>query len=816
MARNDIVKQDGSVDWDYMGNKFDSHDSQLADITNSIPITTVDDTDISLTFNGTFTHSSDVNYYNSTKSTSNATNANILKTFYGTGIKVYDAPGLNRGIIEIFIDDVSQGTFDRYAATQLYNQLAFSKTGLSRGSHTIKINITGTKNVLATDCYFALDYLNIIDNESIASLTDKITSISQYNAKKDGGLTLGQVTGNASKLNTLLSLIGSNVASISFGAGQYRIDDNVTIPKNVTLKLDDGVWFIVDDSKILTITGDIIANRRQIFTYNITNTDITTSNIQFTRKFKVYPEWWGAITNDNTFDCRPSFKRMYASCLSGAMISLNSRVYYIADEIDPPYNDWSFQGKGSYFPTEAHKVASWGDNVNFNISSISFNSIKSNTHMLQFQPTPGGTGMIRNVELKNIAFYGLDGSQRNVAVTTGQKSMFIDFTGTNCNGVILSALANKIENVFIRGFSGCGIIDASFSKYTNVMIELCGIGIQNDATDSVFSDTHIYLCKNGIVAGMTSGAHYFQINTMRLEWCEEYGLQYQSGGNFHIYGLTVDACGYAGIAICNNNIDAGGTITNRNYLEALVTRCGRAKNGLGVSDLSTETDFMQGSNVYINKWTGGNIKITQDRKTDDAGQGMSPAVGLRIRNSSTLLIENVANNFTARTGNNPAISYSGLSQALYKSTGVNGGISNTNESSLTFDSSGNISSIFSENFLTWLIMDGFQIQYRGKIVPQNIGTESATETQFALPVHFGTPTHVDNGTMYWNSSGKTFYGCSEGYIEQLLGAREVSSLPTASSTQYWKMYKVNGGGTAEDVIAICLRHSDGSYYWKNL
>ncbi len=651
--------------------------------------------------------------------------------------------------------------------------------------------------------------------DNIASLGSQMADITNYSAKKDAGIVVGSGTGNGSKLNALLSLIGSNIASISFGKGKYRIDDNVTIPKNITVKLDDGAYFVVDDDKTFTV-GEINASRRQIFAYNATNTDITTSNIKLVRKYKVYPEWWGALTNDSSFDCRPSFKRMYASCQQGAVVSLNTGTYYINDEIDPTYNDWSFQGEGIYFPTEAHKISSWGDNINFGFSAISFNNVKSNTHMLQFQPIPGGTGMIRNVEIKNIAFYGLDGTQNNLIVTTGQKTMTVDFTGTNCNGIILASPANKMENVFVRGFSGVGIQDATFSKYTNVMVEFCGVGIQSDATDSVFTDTHIYVCKNGLIAGLNNSAHYLQLNTMRIEWCEEFGIQYLSGGNFHFYGLTIDACGYAGIAICSNNIDAGGTITNRNYLEALVTRCGRSKNGLSVSSLTTETDLMQGSNVYINKWFGGNLKITSDRKTDDSGNGVSPTVGIRFRNSGNLLIEHIANNFTAASGNYPAIKHTGLTQSVYRSTGILGSGVAGNESMYTFDSSGNVATKLDENFSTYLINDGYTFNYRGKIIPQGVGTESATSAQFAVPVHYGTPANVDNGTMYWNSLTKAFYGCSEGAIEQLLGAREIATLPTADSAHHWKMYKIDGGGTAEDSINICLRHADGNYYWKTL
>ncbi|MBD7910187.1 hypothetical protein H9661_02350, partial [Clostridium sp. Sa3CVN1] len=46
--------------------------------------------------------------------------------------------------------------------TTAFKQLVFEKTGLSSGEHTIKVQVSGSKNTAATSIYFVLDYLQVL------------------------------------------------------------------------------------------------------------------------------------------------------------------------------------------------------------------------------------------------------------------------------------------------------------------------------------------------------------------------------------------------------------------------------------------------------------------------------------------------------------------------------------------------------------------------------------------------------------------------------------------------------------------------------
>jgi len=46
---------------------------------------------------------------------------------------------------------------DSYASSAIYQVPLFAKAGLSAGSHTLKIVVTGTKNPAATDALVPID-----------------------------------------------------------------------------------------------------------------------------------------------------------------------------------------------------------------------------------------------------------------------------------------------------------------------------------------------------------------------------------------------------------------------------------------------------------------------------------------------------------------------------------------------------------------------------------------------------------------------------------------------------------------------------------
>ncbi len=123
--------------------------------------TQVDDTSGLIGYNGTWSHIARAQSFDGTISYSHAANAYAEYTFNGTGIKLYTQKGPGAGIFDIYLDGVLADTYDSYSSTGMHQQLAYDQQGLSSGSHTIKIVVTGTKNPNASNDYVHFDYLKV-------------------------------------------------------------------------------------------------------------------------------------------------------------------------------------------------------------------------------------------------------------------------------------------------------------------------------------------------------------------------------------------------------------------------------------------------------------------------------------------------------------------------------------------------------------------------------------------------------------------------------------------------------------------------------
>lgn len=74
-------------------------------------------------------------------------------TFVGTGIDYYSEKNSDMGNVDVYIDDVLQQNVDLYVSgPRQVQQVVFSKTGLSPGTHTIKI-VSKTSQVAAIDAF---------------------------------------------------------------------------------------------------------------------------------------------------------------------------------------------------------------------------------------------------------------------------------------------------------------------------------------------------------------------------------------------------------------------------------------------------------------------------------------------------------------------------------------------------------------------------------------------------------------------------------------------------------------------------------------
>jgi subtilisin family serine protease len=95
-----------------------------------------------LLYTGTWQKTSDSYCSAGTYTTTNTSGSSIYMKFYGTGVKLTVLKNKYQGIAKVTIDSTVYNV-DMYSATTVYKSAVFTKTGLTSGNHTIKIEWTG-------------------------------------------------------------------------------------------------------------------------------------------------------------------------------------------------------------------------------------------------------------------------------------------------------------------------------------------------------------------------------------------------------------------------------------------------------------------------------------------------------------------------------------------------------------------------------------------------------------------------------------------------------------------------------------------------
>lgn len=115
----------------------------------------------SITYSGSWLTTTDPGYYNDTTHYTNTPGDYTQYTFSGTSVAFYGGKANDHGKVDAYIDGVlDTSAIEMYAATRVRSALLYTKTGLSNGSHTIKIVLRSDKNASSSNNYFDPDYFD--------------------------------------------------------------------------------------------------------------------------------------------------------------------------------------------------------------------------------------------------------------------------------------------------------------------------------------------------------------------------------------------------------------------------------------------------------------------------------------------------------------------------------------------------------------------------------------------------------------------------------------------------------------------------------
>ncbi|MFC1408639.1 beta-galactosidase [Streptacidiphilus sp. N1-12] len=125
-----------------------------------------DDASAQLAYTGAWSHvGSEQSYtsgeYQRTESFTNTAGDSVTIPFTGTGIRWIASKAANHGLADVYLDGVKVTTVDGYAASTANQQVQYAASGLSDGTHTLKIVATGQKDAAASGTFVSVDAIDL-------------------------------------------------------------------------------------------------------------------------------------------------------------------------------------------------------------------------------------------------------------------------------------------------------------------------------------------------------------------------------------------------------------------------------------------------------------------------------------------------------------------------------------------------------------------------------------------------------------------------------------------------------------------------------
>ncbi|MFQ8921277.1 MAG: hypothetical protein ACLR60_05230, partial [Clostridium paraputrificum] len=128
-------------------------------ISNTVPTLsagTFQEDNSALIYSGPWNLRQSSNYDNGALKMSTA-NSSVEFKFNGTSFTWYGTKAASRGIAKVYIDGSLVDTVDTYSASTSFKTPIYKSNTLTSGTHTVKIVVTGTKNIKASSTQVDFD-----------------------------------------------------------------------------------------------------------------------------------------------------------------------------------------------------------------------------------------------------------------------------------------------------------------------------------------------------------------------------------------------------------------------------------------------------------------------------------------------------------------------------------------------------------------------------------------------------------------------------------------------------------------------------------
>lgn len=122
---------------------------------------------------------------------SEVTGSEAAFTFYGDRVQVFGARRNDLGILKVTIDGIDVANVDCYRAAAQYGVMLYESPLLSRGTHTVTVRVTGTKNAASSGTEIVLDAFTSRDSAGLVSQPSGEYRLVNAQSGKDITVTTG-------------------------------------------------------------------------------------------------------------------------------------------------------------------------------------------------------------------------------------------------------------------------------------------------------------------------------------------------------------------------------------------------------------------------------------------------------------------------------------------------------------------------------------------------------------------------------------------------------------------------------------------------
>jgi hypothetical protein len=218
-------------------------------------------------------------------------------TFSGTGARWIGFSDPWSGIANVFVDGSQYGSVDTYSSGTKYQAVQYTITGLSSGTHTLKIQATGQHSPAASASWIWLDAFDFTAGGGVATPDFNLTATGSGTINPGGSTTYSVTIAPVGGFNSTVSLSASGFgtgASGSFSPSTITGSGSATLTVTTTGNAQTGSFNLM----ITASGGGIIHSATVPLTVNSTATP-TWTRIEQTNSAIQYSGQWNTNTNSN-------------------------------------------------------------------------------------------------------------------------------------------------------------------------------------------------------------------------------------------------------------------------------------------------------------------------------------------------------------------------------------------------------------------------------------------------------------------------------------------------------------------------------------